>query len=271
MAGAVKEKTNNPYLAKKAEILEIFQETEVEYTFRVESDFDLNFGQFLEVSIPGYGEAPISVSNFNDQWLELTIRSVGKLTDEIHNLKAGDYFYLRGPYGNGFELENYLNKNVIIAAGGTGLAPVRSLIEYANNNLDKFKNFELLAGFKNAQSLLFERDLERWRENFELLLTVDETCSIWGECVGLITEHIAELDLDDLANTEIIVVGPPPMMKYSIIEFQKLGIPDEQIWVSYERKMHCGLGKCGHCKIEDNYVCLDGPVYNYADVKELRD
>lgn len=271
MAGAVKEKTNNPYLAKKAEILEIFQETEVEYTFRVESDFDLNFGQFLEVSIPGYGEAPISVSNFNDQWLELTIRSVGKLTDEIHNLKTGDYLYLRGPYGNGFELENYLDKNVIIAAGGTGLAPVRSLIEYANNNLDQFSDFELLAGFKNAESLLFERDLERWRENFDLLLTVDETCSIWDECVGLITEHIAELHLDNIENTEVIVVGPPPMMKYSIIEFQKLGIPDDQIWVSYERKMHCGLGKCGHCKIEDNYVCIDGPVYNYADVKEIRD
>ena len=261
----------NPYLSQKAEILKIFQETEIEYTFRVESDFDLNFGQFLEVSIPGYGEAPISVSNFTDQWLELTIRKVGKLTDQIHDLETGDYLYLRGPYGNGFNFENYRYKNLIIAAGGTGLAPVRSLVEYASNNLDQLSDFEVLAGFKDAGSLLFERDIKRWRQKFDVLLTVDKTCDIWGECVGLITEHIAELHLENIANTEVIVVGPPPMMKYSIIEFQKLGVPDDQIWVSYERKMHCGLGKCGHCKIEDNYVCIDGPVYNYAEVKEIKD
>lgn len=271
MNTAVEKRKINPYLTHKAEILKIFKETEVEYTFRLDSDFNLNFGQFLEVSIPGYGEAPISVSNFTDEWLELTIRKVGKLTDKIHELQEGDHLYLRGPYGNGFKLENYRDKNIIVAAGGTGLAPVRSLIEYANNNLDDFSDFEVLAGFKNAQSLLFERDIKRWRENFDVLLTVDQTCDIWGECVGLITEHIAELHLDNIENTEVIVVGPPPMMKYSIIEFQKLGVPDDQIWVSYERKMHCGLGKCGHCKIEDSYVCVDGPVYNYADVKEIKD
>lgn len=132
MALTVEKSKNNPYLAQKAKILKIFQETEIEYTFRLESDFDLNFGQFLEVSIPGYGEAPISVSNFTEEWLELTIRKVGKLTDKIHDLKEGDYLYLRGPYGNGFDFENYRDKNLIIAAGGTGLAPVRSLIEYIN-------------------------------------------------------------------------------------------------------------------------------------------
>lgn len=262
---------NNPYRAEAAEIIDIIQETEVEYTFRLAVDLELNFGQFLEVSIPAFGEAPISVSDFGTDWVDLTIRRVGKLTDKIHELNIGDQLYVRGPYGNGFPIDQFKAKNLIIAAGGTGLAPVRSMINYFYDNLDELANFEVLMGFKEPDSLLFERDVEKWKEEFEVLVTVDKTCGIWGECVGLITEHIPDIHIPDIDNTEVVVVGPPPMMKHTIKEFKKLEIPDEKIWVSYERKMHCGLGKCGHCKIEDNYVCVDGPVYNYAEIKDLQD
>ncbi|MBM7624721.1 anaerobic sulfite reductase subunit AsrB [Sporohalobacter salinus] len=262
---------DNPYRAQSAEIIDIKQETDVEYTFRLAANMDLNCGQFLEVSIPGFGEAPISVSDFGTDWLELTIRRVGDLTDKIHELGIGDKLYLRGPYGNGFSLEEFKHRNLIIAAGGTGLAPVRSVINYFYDHPTEVNDFELLMGFKDPDSLLFERDIDRWKEKLEVLITVDQTCGVWGECVGLITEHIPKVNLSDVENTEVIVVGPPLMMKHTIKEFKKLNVPDDKIWVSYERKMHCGLGKCGHCKIEDNYVCVDGPVYNYAEIKDLKD
>lgn len=262
----------NPYQMEAAEIIDIIQETELEYTFRVETDIKPDFGQFLEVSVPKFGEAPISVSDFGAGWLDLTIRRVGKLTDKIHELQVGDKLYLRGPYGNGFPIDKYKDKHLVIAAGGTGLAPVRSVINYFYQHPEEIDQFEVLMGFKDPDSILFARDIEKWRDKFDILITVDEVCDCeWKECVGLITRYIPEIKLSDISNMEVIVVGPPAMMKYTVEEFTKLGLPEEKIWVSQERKMHCGLGKCGHCKIEDSYVCIDGPVYNYAEVEQLKD
>ncbi|SJZ56797.1 anaerobic sulfite reductase subunit AsrB [Selenihalanaerobacter shriftii] len=263
--------SNNPYLPEHAEVIDIIQETDVEYTFRLDTELEPTFGQFLEVSIPGYGEAPISVSDFGDGWLDLTIRRVGKLTDKIHELKIGDHLGIRGPYGNGFPIDKFKNKDLVIAAGGTGLAPVRSMINYFYNNLDDLKQFNLLTGFKNSESILFKRDIDNWKESIDLLITVDEGTEKWEGNTGLITEYVPQIEISAVSDMEVVVVGPPIMMKYTVKEFKKLGIPEEQIWVSYERKMHCGLGKCGHCKIDDTYICLEGPVFNYSEAKELID
>lgn len=254
----------NPYLPEKAKILEVRQQTDIDYTFRLESNIKCGYGQFVEVSIPRVGEAPISVSDFGDGYIEMTIRRVGKLTNEIHNLVPGKHLFIRGPYGNGFPLERYKNKHLIIAAGGTGLAPVKSIINHFYRHPSEVARLDLMVGFKSPADVLFADELAKWQEKFNVTVTVDKGDENWPGNVGLITNYIKQLEIPDLENVEVIIVGPPLMMKFSALEFLNKGIRDEQIWVSFERKMCCGLGKCGHCKIDDTYICLEGPVFNYT-------
>ena len=145
---------------------------------------------------------------------------------------------MRGPYGKGFDLENYRGKNVIVVTGGSGLAPIRSFIDYIYKNPETVKSLELLFGFKDMDSVLFKEDLLKWRDKFNLTLTVDKGCGIDGECVGLVTEYVPQLQLlhKNISDLEIIIVGPPAMMKYTALEFKRIGISDENIWLSFERK-----------------------------------
>lgn len=262
---------NNPFLPKPYKILDIVKETDLEYTFKVENDKIPNHGQFFQVSIPRVGEAPISVSNFGDDFIEMTIRKVGTVTNVLHSLDKGDNIFLRGPYGNGFPIDQFYNKHLVIATGGTGLAPVRSIINHFHSNIKSLKKFDLLMGFKNPQSIVFLSDIERWKKNINVTLTVDDACGIWGECVGLITEYVKKVNLSEFNEMEVIVVGPPMMMKFTTQEFLKLGVPKDKIWVSFERNMSCALGKCGHCRIDETYICLEGPVFNYTKAETLLD
>lgn len=259
--------TFNPYLPSRAKILDIKRQTEIDYTFVLESDLKPQNGQFVEVSLPKVGECPISVSDFGAGWMEMTIRRVGKVTNVLHELKEGDTMFIRGPYGNGFPLDRYKGKHVVITAGGTGLAPVKSLL----NRYDVFGKLTLLVGFKSPGDMLFQTELERWRQKFNVTVTVDRGNDDWPGNVGLITKYVKALQVDDAKEAEVIVVGPPLMMKFTVQEFLLLGMPESNITVSFERKMCCGIGKCGHCKIDDTYVCLEGPVFNYAQAKELID
>lgn len=265
---------NNVYLPQKAEILEIIPQTKIDFTLRLKADqIKPISGQFLQVSIPKIGEAPISISDFTGDYLELTIRKVGKMTDAISSLKPGDYLFIRGPYGNGFPLDKFLDQHLIIAAGGTGLAPVKSIISNYYQNPGIAKSLKVLTGFKSPEDVLFKAEISRWQENFPVLVTVDnaDTDPVWQGNVGLITKYIQQIKFEDRDQTQVIVVGPPLMMKFACYEFINQGIKAENIWVSFERKMSCGIGKCGHCKIDDTYVCLDGPVFNYTKSLELLD
>jgi len=259
--------TTNPYMPQKAKIISIKPQTDIDYTFVLESNISPVSGQFVEVSLPKVGECPISVSDFGDGWFELTIRRVGKVTNVLHELKAGDTMFVRGPYGNGFSIDSYRGKEVIVAAGGTGLAPVKSLL----NQHQKFSSLTLLAGFKSPADILFQPELKEWQQTFNVTVTVDRGDAGWSGNVGLITEYVKSLKLTDPKKTAAIVVGPPIMMKFTIKEFLGLGLPEENITVSFERKMCCGLGKCGHCKIDDTYICLEGPVFNYTRAQNLID
>ncbi|WP_251860074.1 anaerobic sulfite reductase subunit AsrB [Clostridium sp. Marseille-Q2269] len=262
---------NNVYMPFKSEILDIKKHTDIEYTFRMSYIGEVKPGQFFEVSLPKYGEAPISVCEIGEGYVDLTIRRVGVVTDEIYNYNIGQNLFLRGPYGNGFNLDNYKNKEIVVVAGGTGLAPVKGIMDYFSKNSKECKDFNLIVGFKTINNILFKEDIEKWKENINVTVTLDVADEGYEGNTGLVTKYIPQLDIKDKENVQVIVVGPPIMMKFAVVEFLKLGIKEENIWISQERKMCCGLGKCGHCKIDDTYICLEGPVFNYVKGKTLID
>lgn len=263
--------TNNDYIPFPSKILEVIEHTDIEYTFRMEFKGDVKPGQFFEVSIPRFGEAPISVSGIGENFVDLTIRRVGKVTNEIFKNYVGDKLFMRGPYGNGFDIDIYKDKELVVVAGGTGLSPVRGVVDYFAKNTNETKGTTLITGFKSPKDMLFKDDLKRWNDSINLIVTVDSAEEGYTGNTGLVTKFIPDLDIKDKENVQIIVVGPPMMMKFTVMEFLKLGIKEENIWISQERKMCCGLGKCGHCKIDDTYICLDGPVFNYTKGKDLVD
>jgi anaerobic sulfite reductase subunit B len=254
----------------KLEILDIIPETAVDSTYILAWDKPLKPGQFLQLSLPGVGEAPISVSDFEPGKLFMTIRKVGRLTDAIFALQAGDHLYARGPYGNGFEYRDYFHSHLKVIAGGTGLAPVKKVIKNFIGN-DQVAGLEVLLGFKTPDDILFKEEIQAWVDSGVATLTVDNGNENWRGHTGLITQYIASLNLDDREGSKFIVVGPPIMIKFVILELLKLKVPEENIWVSFERTMSCGIGKCGHCKINETYVCLEGPVFRYTKAKNLLD
>lgn len=262
---------NNVYLPFKSKILDIKAHTDIDYTFRMEFEGEVKPGQFFELSIPKYGEAPISVSEIGEGYIDLTIRRVGKVTDVVHTFFPGQDLFMRGPYGNGFDMDWYKGKELIVAAGGTAVAPVKGVVDYFVENRDEVKDCTVICGFKSPSDILFKDDLENWKDKINTILTVDNGDDNYTGNVGLITKYIEDIEIEDIEEANVIVVGPPMMMKFTLQEFLKRGIKKENIWVSYERKMCCGVGKCGHCKIDDTYVCLDGPVFNYTKAMELID
>lgn len=261
----------NEYIPILSEIKEVIKHTEIEYTFRMAFTGEVKPGQFFEVSIPKYGEAPISVSGIGEDYVDLTIRKVGRVTNEIFNTYVGDKLFLRGPYGNGFDVELYKNKELVVVAGGTGLSPVRGVVDYFASHPEQTKGFTLITGFKSPEDVLFKEDLASWEQSATVILTVDQADEGYNGNVGLVTKYVPELKFKDFEKVQVIVVGPPMMMHFTVQAFLKLGLREDQIWISQERKMCCGIGKCGHCKIDDTYICLDGPVFNYTKGKDLID
>ncbi|MCQ4637274.1 anaerobic sulfite reductase subunit AsrB [Anaerovorax odorimutans] len=254
----------NEYVPFFSEVKEVIRHTDIEYTFRMAYEGDVKPGQFFEVSLPKYGEAPISVSGIDEGSIDLTIRKVGKVTDEIFEHYEGDRLFLRGPYGNGFDVDTYKGKELVVVAGGTGLSPVRGVVDYFAAHPQEVKSMTLIAGFKSATDILFKKDLQRWRKVMNVILTVDSGEETKDCKVGLVTEFIPGLELSDVSKAAAVVVGPPVMMKFAAGALLKRGFAEENIWISHERKMCCGIGKCGHCKVDDTYICLDGPVFNFT-------
>ncbi|MDL2288216.1 anaerobic sulfite reductase subunit AsrB [Ruminococcaceae bacterium OttesenSCG-928-A11] len=261
----------NEYVPFASQVLSVYKHTEIEYTFRMSYEGAVKPGQFFEVSLPKYGEAPISVSGIGEGFVELTIRRVGKVTDEIFEHYEGDKLFIRGPYGNGFDVETFKGKELVVVAGGTGLSPVRGVVDYFASHPKEVQSLALVAGFKTPGDILFLEDIGRWKQTADVILTVDCGEADFACQVGLVTEHLPKLKLQDGATAAAIVVGPPAMMRFACLGLLDLGFAEENIWISQERKMCCGIGKCGHCKINDVYVCVDGPVFNYTKGKTLVD
>jgi len=232
-------------------------------------------GQFMQVSIAGIGEAPISVSSSptRGDYLELGVRRAGTLTGAMHELKSGDVIGLRGPFGTFFDVEAMKGKDLLLVSGGCGLAPMRALIQYVEDCRRCFSNVTVLYGAKSPDDMLYKDELVEWQnsEKLDCQVTVDNDPggSCWDGNVGLITTLIPPLQIDT-AKTVAVIVGPPIMYQFVIRELHSKGLNDKDIIVSLERYMKCGVGKCGHCTIDHLYCCIDGPVFRLEQVASLK-
>ncbi len=264
------------YEPEIAKIKKVHQLTKTERLFDIEliSGRSLGHepGQFVELSIFGVGEAPISISSAPSSKpdFELCVREIGNVTSALHRGKPGDRVGIRGPFGKGFEVEHFMGKDILFIAGGLGLAPLRSLIWTILNSRKDYGKVYILYGARRPQELLFKEELKVWeeRDDVEYLSTVDIGDETWQGHVGVITTLIPQVQFDP-KKTQAIIVGPPIMYRFAIRELKAHRVPDENIWVSLERRMKCGVGKCGHCQINNIYVCQDGPVFNYNKIKNL--
>ena len=231
-------------------------------------------GQFVQVSIFGFGEAPISIcsSPAKGPSFEITVRRAGRLTDRMHLLKPGDRLGIRGPFGNGFDIDSFRGKDVLFVCGGIGLAPLKSLIDYVSAKRADFGRFIILYGTKSPGDILFEKEINTWQnaKDVEFFMTVDRAGKDWQGRVGVITTLIPPLDLNP-ERTVAAACGPPVMYKFVLMALKGKRIPDQNIYLSLERRMKCGVGKCGHCQINSTYVCQDGPVYLYSEAGKLRE
>lgn len=262
---------NNEYLPKAHTILKIERLTEIEWLFEVEYDQVVTPGQFIQVSLPKVGECPISVADYDldKKTLQFLIRQVGRVTDVLFDLSVNDKLFLRGPYGKGFEIEKYTGKSVVFVTGGSGLAPVRPLIKRLVT--DTHTQLSLVAGFKDQSAILFESELAQWKLTSNVTVCLDNNDNNDDYQQGLVTQYLDSVKIEDMNNAVAIVVGPPRMMSATCKVLSEMGFLDKQIIVSFERNMSCAIGKCGHCKIDETYVCLEGPKFSYDVAKKLLD
>ncbi|MDY6985121.1 MAG: FAD/NAD(P)-binding protein [Candidatus Thermoplasmatota archaeon] len=266
------------YMPRQATIKSVKQMTAREKLFEIALDDGTSLGhkpgQFVELSILGIGEAPISVSSAPSQGntFELCVRAVGNVTNGLHRLNVGDKVGIRGPFGNGFDANFLKGKDILFVGGGIGIAPLRSLINYVLANRESYGKATILYGCREPCELLFDYEVAEWekRDDVEHYLTVDKCPdgACWDGNIGVITTIIPKADFDP-NTTYAVICGPPIMYKFVIKSLKEKDVPDDHIILSLERRMKCGVGKCGHCQINGIYVCQDGPVFNYADIKNL--
>ncbi|MGE5554298.1 MAG: FAD/NAD(P)-binding protein [Betaproteobacteria bacterium] len=230
-------------------------------------------GQFMEVSVLGVGEAPISISSTPTRpgVIELVVRRVGRVTEALHRLEPNALVGLRGPYGNGWPLERICGQDLVIIAGGLGMAPLRSLLNYVLDNRAEFGRLAVMYGARTPDDLLFKEELADLgqRSDLELLVTVDQDpTGTWTGRVGVVTTLFEGVQFDPLRSYALVCV-PPVAFKYVAAELTGRGFPGERILMSLERKMQCGVGKCGYCNVGHKYICLDGPIFSYWEAINL--
>lgn len=269
---------NNPYRPIETEVLKVITETPIIKTLELRPKEEIVFktGQFIELTIPGFGEAPFTPSSrpsVKDR-MEITVMKVGKVTEKIHQVKKGDTVGLRGPFGNGYPLDEFMGKEILVVGGGCGFAPIRSLMYSFFERSGDFKKLFFRGGCKSPKEFLYKNETAEWikRDDLDAVLTVDshEGDKSWKGNVGLVTTILDGINMD--FKTGIAVVcGPPIMMKFATAKLVDIGFREPNIYLSMEKNMSCGIGKCGHCRIGEYYVCKDGPVFQYSKIKNNPD
>jgi sulfhydrogenase subunit gamma (sulfur reductase) len=237
-----------------------------------QDNFDFDPGQYVIVSVIGYGEAPLSISSSPSKkdHFEITFRAVGNLTNALYRMKEGDKIGIRGPYGNGWPIEELRKKDIVIVGGGVGFPPLRSFIGYVLDHRNLFGKLTLFYGARDTDSLICKREFNSWKklENFEVLETVDEANKCWKGNVGVVTTLFTKTQLPK-ENKAALMCGPPIMMKFACKELKKLGFKEDEVYVSLEGRMECGMKRCMHCNIGEVFVCEDGPIFSLKERNRL--
>ena len=266
----------NIYKPVRAKLTDVIDESPLIKTFVLEPEEEFSFetGQFIELSVDGIGEAPFTPSSsplVTDK-LEVTVMKAGYVTEYMHKLKPGVFMGIRGPYGRGYPIEKFFGREVLILGGGCGLAPIRSLLYALEHIKDKLVKVILCYGSKTPADCIYKPLFERLNhtEKFESHLTVDKADEEWKGSVGVSTTLLNKIRIN-IKNSLAVVCGPPIMMKFGTIRLLEMGYNDDQIYLSMEKNMSCGLGKCGHCMMGEYFVCKDGPVFTYEEIKDQPD
>lgn len=270
----------NKYLPKPAVIENIIEESSDSKTFTlrlIEKDTGIlkyKPGQFLMLSLAGFGEAPFTFASSpgKDGRFQISVRRVGSLTDALHRLREKDIVGVRGPYGNTFPLEKLKGKDLLFVAGGCGIAPLRPLIQYlfASKNRKNYGRIEIIYGCRAPKDIFYKDEIKSWQDkpNSNVHLTVDEPDKSWGGTCGVVCVLLPKIKVNP-KTAMVFLCGPSVMIKFAIRDILKLGFKENNIHCSLERYMKCGIGKCGHCYVKGKYVCLDGPNFSYKQMKAL--
>jgi len=265
----------NPYLPKLARIEKIKDETFDTKLFTLRyadgSGFEYIRGQFIQAGIFGFGEAPFTLCSATSQKnvFEIAVRNVGILTEKMHTLTVGDNITVRGPFGNGFPMEKFANKNVLLIGGGCGFAVMRPFVlDYISGAFNKQNKLQVFYGCLDEKNLLFFDEEKKWREKVDFQISLSRPSKNWKGITGVVTKIFEKVKV--LQNAVAVVVGPPIMYKFVVEELKKNKFSDSDIFLSLERKMYCGLGVCQHCAIGPYYVCKDGPVFSYEQIKGIK-
>ncbi|MCF6219267.1 MAG: FAD/NAD(P)-binding protein [Gammaproteobacteria bacterium] len=270
---------SNPYLPMEAEIIERIQESPGLFTLRLrltdtaqQNSYTFKPGQFNMLYLHGVGEVAISIVSDPQELhiIDHTIRAVGRVTHGIEQLNSGDRIGLRGPYGKGWPMARAEQKDLLIITGGLGCAPVVSVIEYVARRRERFGHLNIVQGVKHSSDFIWRERYDKWRElaDTQVLLAADAGEPIWPWHIGRVTELFERLRFNSQKVT-VIMCGPEGMMRVVVKNMLERGVGEDDIYLSMERNMHCGIGQCGHCQYGDKFICRDGPVFSYAQVKPL--
>jgi sulfhydrogenase subunit gamma (sulfur reductase) len=270
---------SNPYLPQQAEVIERIQESDTLFTLRlmfsdelVQQEYSFEPGQFNMLSMHGVGEVPISIVSDpkDDHILDHTIRAVGRVTNGMSKLKQGDVLGIRGPFGRGWPLGEAEQKDVVVVTGGLGCAPVVSVINYVMNRRERFGSVNIVQGVKHSSDLIWKERYDQWREapDTNVLIAADAGGPLWPWHIGPVTGLFDQLDFE-IDRTIVFMCGPEGMMRVVIKHMLELGLKERDLWLSMERNMQCAVGHCGHCQYGGKFVCKDGPVFCYDEIKNL--
>jgi NAD(P)H-flavin reductase len=267
---------HNPYLPIGAKIVSVRQESALIKSFTLLPDEPVPFrtGQFIELTVPGVGESPFTPasSQYVSDRLEMTVMKIGVVTEALHRMGPGERVGVRGPYGKGYPLGDFEGRKVYICGGGVGLAPLRSLLLTLLHDRERYAKVALLYGARTPDDIIYKDEVRGWQREpgLEVRLTVDRGAEGWDGHVGLVTTLLEDPSIEP-ENGVAIVCGPPVMMKFTTFKLLDVGFRAKDIYLSMEKNMSCGFGKCGHCRLGPYYVCKDGPVLTYEQVKDLRE
>ncbi len=264
----------NPYLPVKAKVLEFFRESHDNFTITVDFTKKHEPGQFVMVGLPGIGEAPISVCSYSGKHLKLNIREVGSVTDGLARVKKGDTILIRGPYGKGYPMKQLEGNSIVMIGGGCGVAPLKGIIEYIGANRKKYRNIDLLFGYRSVHDILFTREISAWKRDYNTMISIDKPDesapnACYDAKVGFVSDFLKKSGINP-DNRVAFVCGPPIMMGLATGILKEKGFKSEQIFISAERLMQCAIGKCCHCMIHGKYTCMDGPVFRLDEVEAYK-